>query len=166
MKPSGHKSGFRPFEDLKALLENKSIALKKAAAASPSKSNPDRKDPAKDQTIFEEAMADVVRLPRNSCAQQPFQKLPASVSDSNTESDILGQLQELVRTGKGFVVAATSEYIEGTGYRVNRAVAEKLHRGEFSIQAHIDLHGLNVETARDAFGNFLKKASPTENVWF
>jgi hypothetical protein len=48
MKSSGYKGGFRPFEGLKTLLENKSIALKKAAAPSPSKPIPDRTDPGKD----------------------------------------------------------------------------------------------------------------------
>jgi DNA-nicking Smr family endonuclease len=158
MKSSGHKDGFRPFEGLKALLENRSMALKKAAAASPSKSPPDRTDPEKDRTIFEEAMADVVRLPQNICVEQPTHESSASVTANNTESEILRQLEELVKTGKGFVVADTAEYIEGTGYQVNRAVAEKLHRGEFSIQGHIDLHGLSVENARDAFEDFFKKS--------
>ena len=158
MKSSGYKGGFRPFEGLKALLENKSIALKKAAAAPPSKSTPDRTDPEKDQTIFEEAMADVVRLPRNIWIQQPTHPSPASVAANDTESEILHHLEELIRTGKGFVVADTAEYIEGTGYQVNRAVAERLHRGEFSIQGHIDLHGLSVENARDVFEDFFKKS--------
>ena len=158
MKSSGYKGGFRPFEGLKALLKNKSIALKKAAAAPPSKSTPGRTDPEKDQTIFEEAMADVVRFPRNIWIQQPTHPSPVSVAASDTESEILRQLEELIRTGKGFVVADTAEYIEGTGYQVNRAVAERLHRGEFSIQGHIDLHGLSVENARDVFEDFFKKS--------
>lgn len=157
MNSSGHKSGFRPFEGLKALLENKSIALKKTRAAS-SKSSPKQTDPEKDRTIFEAAMADVIRLPRNICAEQPAHASSTSVTANNTESEILCQLEELVKTGKGFVVADTAEYIEGTGYQVNRAVAERLHRGEFAIQGHIDLHGLSVENARNAFENFLKKS--------
>jgi DNA-nicking Smr family endonuclease len=158
MKPSGYKGGFRPFEGLKVLLGNKPIALKKAAAFLPSKSTPDRTDPEKDQTIFEEAMADVVRLPRNICVAQPTHASPTSVTANNTKSETLRQLEELVKTGKGFVVADTAEYIEGTGYQVNRAVAERLHRGEFSIQGHIDLHGLSVENARDVFEDFFKKS--------
>ncbi len=158
MKSSGHKGGFRPFEGLKTLLENNSIALKKDRAACISKSTPDRIDPVKDQTIFEEAMADVVRLPRNVCADPPTQASSASATADNTESEIIRQLEELVKTGKGFVVADTAEYIEGTGYQVNRAVAERLHRGEFSIQGHIDLHGLSVENARDAFEDFFQKS--------
>jgi DNA-nicking Smr family endonuclease len=158
MKSSGHKGGFRPFEGLKTLLENNSIALKKDTAASTSKSTPDRTDPENDQSIFEAAMADVVRLPRKICTEQPAHAPSASVTENNTESEILRQLEELVRTGKGFVVADTAEYIEGTGYQVNRAVAERLHRGEFSIQGHIDLHGLSVESAREVFEDFIKKS--------
>ena len=156
MKSSEHKGGFRPFAGLKALLKNNSIELKKNNPAASSQSTPDRPDPDKDQTIFEEAMADVVRLAHNTCDEPPGQKLPSIDSDRNTESEILRQLEQLVRTGKGFVVAATDEYIEGTGYRINRSVAERLHRGEFSIQGHIDLHGLRVEDARDVFEDFLK----------
>jgi DNA-nicking Smr family endonuclease len=37
-------------------------------------------------------------------------------------------------------------------------VAKRLHRGEFSIQGHIDLHGLSVESAQDAFEKFLKES--------
>jgi DNA-nicking Smr family endonuclease len=31
-----------------------------------------------------------------------------------------------------------------------------LHRGDFSIGAHIDLHGMNVEMAAEAFESFMK----------
>ena len=158
MKSSEYKVGFRPFKGLKTLLENKSVALKKEKTAAPSLSAPDGSDPAKEQKLFEEAMSDVVRLLYNTADEQPTPQSPAAVPDSCPESEILQQLEELVKTGKGFVVADTDEYIEGTGYRINRAVAEKLHRGEFSIQGHIDLHGLRVEDARDVFEDFLKKS--------
>jgi len=158
MKSSEHKGGFRPFEGLKALLENNSIELKKDNTNSSAQPNSDSTDPAKDQMIFEGAMSDVEKLAHNTCDKPPAKKLPSIDTDRNAESEILRQLEQLIRTGKGFVVADTDEYIEGTGYRINRSVAERLHRGEFSIQAHIDLHGLRVEDARDVFEDFLKKS--------
>ena len=158
MKSPRNKGGFRPFKNLKTLLENKSIALEKDRIDAPSQSTSTRTDPAEEQKLFEEAMADVVRLAHNTCDEPPTQKLTSIDTDRNTESEILRQLEQLVSTGKGFVVADTDEYIEGTGYRVNRSVAERLHRGEFSIQGHIDLHGLRVEEAREVFENFLKKS--------
>ncbi|MFH0813346.1 MAG: Smr/MutS family protein, partial [Pseudomonadota bacterium] len=58
--------------------------------------------------------------------------------------------------GTGFHVADTPEYIEGTGYHVHPEIAKRLHRGDFSIQAHLDLHGLIVEEAKEVFDQFMK----------
>ena len=63
-----------------------------------------------------------------------------------------------MRTGRGYRVADTPEYIEGTGFRVPPGIARELHRGTFSIQAHIDLHGMTVPVARDAVNAFLSDA--------
>ncbi|MBM4350157.1 MAG: hypothetical protein FJ106_09775, partial [Deltaproteobacteria bacterium] len=66
----------------------------------------------------------------------------------------LKKLEDLIRYGKGFNVADTPEYIEGTGYHVHPEIARRLHRGDFSIQAHLDLHGLIVEEAKEVFHQF------------
>ena len=92
---------------------------------------------------------------------------PAAVSrvsiDAANDPDVetLQQLNNLVESGEGFVVADTPEYIEGTGYHIHPEIAKRLHRGDFSIQSHIDLHGLGAEDARDAFEKFLKDAVTT-----
>ncbi|MEJ2222560.1 MAG: Smr/MutS family protein, partial [Desulfobacterales bacterium] len=93
--------------------------------------------------------------------KQDLQKSDVAQSDYTDESETLRHLQELVETGKGFVVADTPEYIEGIGYNVNREVAKRLHNGHFSIQGHIDLHGLTVESAREAFEGYLKESIAT-----
>jgi DNA-nicking Smr family endonuclease len=66
-----------------------------------------------------------------------------------------------VRYGIGFNVSETPEYIEGTGYNVSPSIAKRLHRGDFSIQAHVDLHGLRVEDAKETFEEFLNRAVTT-----
>jgi DNA-nicking Smr family endonuclease len=66
-----------------------------------------------------------------------------------------------VRYGTGFIVSDTPEYIEGTGYNVPLSIAKRLHRGDFSIQAHIDLHGLRVDDAQESFEEFLNWAVTT-----
>jgi DNA-nicking Smr family endonuclease len=71
----------------------------------------------------------------------------------------VAQLKKLVRYGTGFVVSLTPEYIEGTAQDVNPAMAHRLHRGDFSIQDHIDLHGMRVHEAHEAFNAFLKKST-------
>jgi DNA-nicking Smr family endonuclease len=72
--------------------------------------------------------------------------------------ETLKRLEDLVHHGTGFNVADTPEYIEGTGYHVHPEIARKLHRGEFSIQAHLDLHGLIAEDAKEVFDQFIKWA--------
>jgi DNA-nicking Smr family endonuclease len=161
MKSFKPKGLFRPFEDLKTLLEARSVPLKKDDSALRPDSAEPAADPATDRALFKAAMADVERIPQNICAKQDFQKANVAGSDKTDESETLLQLQELVQTGKGFVVANTAEYVEGIGYNVNREVAKRLHKGEFSIQGHIDLHGLTVASAREAFESFLKESIVT-----
>lgn len=37
-------------------------------------------------------------------------------------------------------------------------IARRLHQGDFSIQANLDLHGLNSSEAKEEFEGFLKRA--------
>ena len=159
MKSLKPKGLCRPFEGLKTLLETKSVSLKDNVDILRSESPEPATDPETDRALFEAAMADVERITQNICNKQQLQKSDAAGPDNKPdESETLLHLQELVETGKGFVVADTPEYIEGIGYNVNRQVAKQLHNGQFSIQGHIDLHGLAVESAREAFENFLKES--------
>jgi DNA-nicking Smr family endonuclease len=41
---------------------------------------------------------------------------------------------------------------------VNPEIAKRLHQGDFSIQTHIDLHGLRVGEAHEAFEQFLTES--------
>ncbi len=161
MKPSKPKGPFRPFAGLKTLLETNSVPLKKDDGVLLSESTAPETDPETDRALFEAAMADVERIPQNICAKQNFRKSAVAEPDKTDESETLLHLEELIKTGKGFVVADTPEYVEGIGYNVNREVTKRLHNGEFSIQGHIDLHGLVVEGARETFENFLKESIST-----
>jgi DNA-nicking Smr family endonuclease len=161
MKSFKSKGLSRPFEGLKALLEARSVALKNDDGSLKSGSTPPATDPETDRALFEAAMADVERITANICAKENSADSKVPGSDRTEESEALLQLQELVETGKGFVVADTPEYVEGIGYNVNREVAKRLHNGEFSIQGYIDLHGLTVESARETFENFLKESTNT-----
>lgn len=158
MKSSKTKGLFRPFEDLKTLLDDRSMRLKAETVALTPQTPGSEPNPDQDRAIFEAAMANVEKIPQNTCVDLDSQNFVISPPHKTNASEALLDLEALVKTGKGFVVAHTAEYIEGTGYNVNRAVARRLHSGEYAVQGHIDLHGQSVESARTLFDRFIKES--------
>jgi DNA-nicking Smr family endonuclease len=77
---------------------------------------------------------------------------------NDPEQDVKQHLDKLVKYGEGFIISKTPEYMDGTGRDIPPEFAERLHRGDFFIHAHIDLHGMSTAQARDAFENFLHEA--------
>ena len=154
MKPPKASGNFRPFKNLQALLEEKDIELKPMSASEPQEPDVTGADQRPEQDLFQEAMAGVKKISRSNCAiTKPDIKPPES--KVNHEFESLAKLKDLVRYGTGFVVALTPEYIEGRSNTVSPEVTRLLHQGNFSVQAHIDLHGLGVIEARQAFDRFL-----------
>ncbi len=158
MKPPKSDLGFQPFENLDKLLRKKSVDV----ASLPGKPGRGERNhqtgpvPAVDEErIFREAMEGVKTL-REGKYVEPVPPSIGEVPRKNGKDEDLELLTNLVKYGEGFVISDTPEYIEGTGYRVRPEIARRLHRGEFSIQAHIDLHGMNVGEAEAAFEAFLR----------
>lgn len=164
MKSPDSSGNFKPFKDLKTLLEKKAIDLKSISKSKPNKFNKsDEKkvDLRSDRIIFQEAMADVKKISKSNHAvpsQTTNKQLNSIKNISYDEHESVVQLKELIKNGTGFVVSLTPEYVEGTANKVSPEVARLLHNGYFSIQAHIDLHGLGVNDAHQAFGRFLNKS--------
>lgn len=160
-----------PFEAIKGLLKDRPVAtppqqqlqslrktvLRKGAAVTAAK-------PEEERGVFLEAMQDVAPMvkgrEREILRDNPSWPSPgAPPVDENREA--LEQLTKLVTTGEGFILSLTPEYIEGTGYNIHSEYARRLHAGDFSIQAHIDLHGLTVVEAREIFDGFMQEAVMT-----
>jgi DNA-nicking Smr family endonuclease len=162
---SPYSSGnFRPFKNLQALLEEKAIELKSVSFPKPNDSSRLDKikaDQRPDRIIFKEAMAGVKKISRANCAITSHTTFKHSSSDKNLEFhefESLVKLKNLIKYGTGFIVSLTPEYIEGTANNVNPEIARRLHHGYFSIQAHIDLHGLSAKDAQQAFDRFFNKS--------
>lgn len=156
MKPPRSPFTFSPFESLKDRFKGRAAPVSDARPVRRPEAEP---KPERGGQVFLEAMEDVTPLGRKNRAAKWVPLRPPDSSDGNAgEDEALTALKELVRNGKGFVVADTPEYIEGAGYQGSLGLARRLHRGDFSIQAHLDLHGMNVEQAGDALDRFLKEA--------
>jgi DNA-nicking Smr family endonuclease len=88
--------------------------------------------------------------------------LPAPAAEArppvSEEAEALAALSDLVRGATRFDVSDTREYIEGTIVGLDPRVVRRLRRGDFSWQAHVDLHGMTAEPARVAVERFLTAA--------
>ena len=160
MKSSKSSFTFKSFQDLKALLENRPLSFPEQRRADPI--DPEEKlTPEREEELFNKAMEGVRPIARENYIERIFQiEFPDSSRDKE-DAEVLEKLTDLVRYGRGFRVADTPEYIEGTNYHVHPAVAKRLHRGDYSIQAFVDLHGLLAEDAKEVFEKFLKWAVTT-----
>jgi DNA-nicking Smr family endonuclease len=160
-KPPKTYATYRPFENLKELLAKRSFDLPSGQkdGATEQRANDFEHGADSDENLFQTAMADVEPIMREPASSDGGGVSVARVVEQDPEDEALSRLKDLVRGGEGFIISDTAEYIEGIGYGVNPDVARRLHQGDFSIQAHLDLHGLVAADAKEAFEQFLKEAS-------
>ncbi|MEN6621933.1 MAG: Smr/MutS family protein [Smithella sp.] len=156
--PTGKKSSFEynPFKKLKKLIGHADLTPAMPVQKAVPRDNDTMPDPPSDKEIFLTAMEGVNPIERDKVVRRIEKQCGKPLSRSDNEE--LSSLLRLVKCGEGFIVSDTPEYIEGTGYNVREEYARRLHQGDFSIQDHIDLHGMNVENAKEAFESFMKNA--------
>jgi DNA-nicking Smr family endonuclease len=163
-KPKAEKPAFSsPFKDLKKLLSErpqptspaKPIELAKvaAAAATPITAS----EPAlvlDDATMFRQAVDGVRRLGD----QRPARVVPKPeviLEIVSEDAEVLAQLSDLVSGAGTFELTETEEYTEGTRLGLDPRLVTRLRRGEFAVQAHIDLHGMIQADAKLALEEFI-----------
>jgi DNA-nicking Smr family endonuclease len=105
-----------------------------------------------DQELFEFAMKDVKSLGWSSVPL--YQRPPVEIQAQDEEQDALRALEEFIRNGN-VEIEHTAEYIEGSVHPHGRLYLDDLRSGRFSVQAHLDLHGLNLQEARFVMEEFL-----------
>ena len=72
--------------------------------------------------------------------------------------DALKELEALVSGEAPFDISDSDEYIEGRVSGLDPAMVRKLRRGEFSVQAHLDLHGRSRTEAKADVDAFLRRS--------
>jgi DNA-nicking Smr family endonuclease len=162
MKSQKSSLTYNPFQDLKVLLEAKSISFpdcQKFEVVDPE----NEQSPDFEERLFIEAMDGVIPISRDNCVERIFQVRQPEIRRPETrkkkeDAETLSKLINLVKYGTGFNIFETPEYVEGTGYNVHPEIARRLHRGDYSIQAHVDLHRLNANDAREVLQRFFKWA--------
>jgi DNA-nicking Smr family endonuclease len=158
MKPSKSSHSFKSFRDLEVLVKNKSLPARREGVP---KKVEIVQSPEVEEKLFKKAMEGVKPIQKDKHIGGRVRIELPDTSRNREDAEALEKLVNLVRYGAGFTVSDTPEYIEGTGYNVPPSIAKRLHRGDFSIQAHVDLHGLGVDDAKETFEEFLDWAATT-----
>jgi DNA-nicking Smr family endonuclease len=110
-----------------------------------------------EDTLFREAMAGVEPLQ----SKRVKARVPGPLSKPSRrpllegELEAYAQLVDLVSGEGRFDIEYTDEYIEGAVVGADPDLLTKLRRGDFSIQAHFDLHGMTTSEAREAVERFI-----------
>lgn len=72
--------------------------------------------------------------------------------------DALRELEALVSGEAPFDISDSDEFIEGRVAGLDPALVRKLRRGDFSVQAHLDLHGKSRAEAKGEVDAFLRRS--------
>ena len=111
----------------------------------------------RERALFLSEMAGVTPLPKDPRGHVDKPRLQRGVS-AYEEPDALDELRGLVEGRGTFSIQCTDEYMEGVAPGVDHRLAQRLHRGEFTVQAQCDLHGHTVEEAKVAVQQFVTQA--------
>ena len=110
-----------------------------------------------DEELFQAEMKDVFPLGWSNVPLSP--SVPLEIQNpEESEDEGLRLLTELV-AGKGTInLRVSGEYVEGTPHPEGYLLLENLRNGHFAVQAHLDLHGLSLKTAKENFEGFIRRS--------
>lgn len=86
----------------------------------------------------------------------PVQSLNDNTAFGDEQAWVTEYLHNLVQGNVEFELSYSEEFIHGFIYGLDRRILEKLKAGQFSVEAHLDLHGLNTTQAKDACHAFMR----------
>lgn len=144
VKTSGWSSA--PFKGLKKLLDNREN-LHIAPKGIQDKT---------DEEVFIDAMADVREI--KEFREIPPDKPPEFRPCRPRKDHSLDILKGIVSGDIKINLPDTGEYIEWVHPDARKGITAKLHKGDFSVQDCIDLHGMSLVQAEEAFFSFIKDA--------
>ena len=97
-------------------------------------------------------------LDRCAAVRPATQPIAHAQAPLDPELAAYDELRALVEGELPFDVSDTDEYIEGSTRGLDSRVLRRLRRGDFSVQDHLDLHGLLKDDAKAALEKFLSEA--------
>ncbi|UCG64234.1 MAG: Smr/MutS family protein [Deltaproteobacteria bacterium] len=113
-----------------------------------------------EEDLFQRAMENVVPLKgnRNKILRSHVSKEKPRDELSDQSAKAREYLSHLVKEPAAWDISFSDEYMEGAVSGVGPKIMKRLRRGEFSIQDHVDLHGLTKKEAESAVNSFIIKS--------
>lgn len=134
----------------------------KVSKAPPAPVKPPEPKPPSEEELFRQEMWGVRPIvdPRSARAGRRAPD-PVDVPPRprvSEEAEVLAQLADLCDGSGPWDIADSDEFIEGLAPGIDRRILQRLRRGEFAIQGHVDLHGQTSEQARETIERFVQES--------
>ena len=152
---------FKDFKDLPPVKQKKQGPTSQVSSG-PSETetshDPEAQAEESEADIFLQAMQGVTPLKDSGGGRKvPPSQAPPDVRYSSDREQGKQYLRDLVQGKVEFDIQFTDEYMQGSVRGLNHRTLHQLKSGEFSPQAHLDLHGLNSDDAFSLLLQFVKE---------
>ena len=151
-KPTTYKN----LSDLQDLLHHQS-ARKIQISQDPHPSNTIQAQNLSEEELFAHGMRDVNPLIWDSIRVSHSQPVEIK-NETQQEESGLQYLFDFVQGRIALNLEETGEYVEGAPHPKGRLLLRNLRKGHYTVEASLDLHGLNIPDAKDSFKAFLKES--------
>jgi DNA-nicking Smr family endonuclease len=108
--------------------------------------------------LFSQAMSGVNRMDKVPAGRQVVAKAaPKAPKGGDPDAEVRAMLRDLVSGKVEFELEYTDEYVQGFVKGTDQKIFRQLKAGQFSPEAHLDLHGLNQEQAYESLLVFTRE---------
>lgn len=152
---------FEASKDLKRTLKKAHKQAKRDALPKPAPPPPPPEAPKDDDALFQHWMRDATPLandPHGIARPEPPPGHARDIPIYDEDEEVVLELASLVDGTGVFDISDSDEFVEGAIEGFDRRIQRRLRRGDFAVQAHLDLHGMTRDPARAAVERFIVDA--------
>lgn len=149
-----------PFGEVGKTLKAELEAAQEAAKRPPPPP-PKKEAPRSEEVSFADAMRGTRPIhgdPRGRALAPPPPDNAQDVRIFDEDAEAFAELVSLVEGDGTFDISDSDEFIRGAATGLDRRIVSRLEHGDYAVKAHLDLHGLTRDPAREAVDRFIAKS--------